>query len=184
MDITDTYEPQNALEAVELTARKLAENGKNTEKKIRDAMKNAARPFDDAESHEVYQYIEREVNEIMQQEMEENPIVKGMVHVDGTKVNVIDADDITLKEVRNYVSYVKENQLDFGLELRDLEIRRVKDKNERDEKIDLQYHVKARSFERIRRITGYLVGTIDRWNNAKRAEEHDRVKHTPNFGAR
>lgn len=33
-------------------------------------------------------------------------------------------------------------------------------------------------FERIRRITGYLVGTIDRWNNAKRAEEHDRVKHT------
>lgn len=32
-------------------------------------------------------------------------------------------------------------------------------------------------FERIRRITGYLVGTIDRWNNAKRAEERDRVKH-------
>lgn len=33
-------------------------------------------------------------------------------------------------------------------------------------------------FERIRRITGYLVGTLDRWNNAKQAEEHDRVKHT------
>ncbi|NLJ31056.1 MAG: anaerobic ribonucleoside-triphosphate reductase, partial [Clostridiales bacterium] len=32
-------------------------------------------------------------------------------------------------------------------------------------------------FERIRRITGYLVGTTDRWNNAKRAEERDRVKH-------
>ena len=32
-------------------------------------------------------------------------------------------------------------------------------------------------FERIRRITGYLVGTIDRWNNAKKAEERDRVKH-------
>ncbi|MCI7473953.1 MAG: anaerobic ribonucleoside triphosphate reductase [Clostridiales bacterium] len=32
-------------------------------------------------------------------------------------------------------------------------------------------------FERIRRITGYLVGTLDRFNNAKRAEEHDRVKH-------
>jgi len=32
-------------------------------------------------------------------------------------------------------------------------------------------------FERIRRITGYLVGTIDRFNNAKRSEEHDRVKH-------
>lgn len=33
------------------------------------------------------------------------------------------------------------------------------------------------AFDRIRRITGYLVGTLDRFNNGKRAEEHDRVKH-------
>ena len=32
-------------------------------------------------------------------------------------------------------------------------------------------------FERIRRITGYLVGTTDKFNDAKRAEERDRVKH-------
>lgn len=32
-------------------------------------------------------------------------------------------------------------------------------------------------FERVRRITGYLVGTLKRFNNAKRAEERDRVKH-------
>ena len=32
-------------------------------------------------------------------------------------------------------------------------------------------------FERIRRITGYLVGTTERFNTAKRAEERDRVKH-------
>ena len=32
-------------------------------------------------------------------------------------------------------------------------------------------------FERIRRVTGYLTGTLSRWNNAKRAEERDRVKH-------
>ena len=32
-------------------------------------------------------------------------------------------------------------------------------------------------FERIRRITGYLVGTMDNWNDAKTSEEHDRVKH-------
>lgn len=32
-------------------------------------------------------------------------------------------------------------------------------------------------FERVRRITGYLVGTLDRFNNAKRAEERERVKH-------
>ena len=30
-------------------------------------------------------------------------------------------------------------------------------------------------FERIRRITGYLVGTMDKWNDAKKAEEHDGV---------
>lgn len=36
---------------------------------------------------------------------------------------------------------------------------------------------KGVKFERIRRITGYLVGTTDRWNNAKKAEEKDRVKH-------
>ena len=35
-------------------------------------------------------------------------------------------------------------------------------------------------FERIRRITGYLVGTLDRFNDAKRAEEADRVKHAVN----
>lgn len=35
-------------------------------------------------------------------------------------------------------------------------------------------------FERIRRITGYLVGTVDRFNNGKRAEERDRVKHSEN----
>lgn len=33
-------------------------------------------------------------------------------------------------------------------------------------------------FERVRRITGYLVGTMEKWNNAKKAEEHDRVKHS------
>lgn len=32
-------------------------------------------------------------------------------------------------------------------------------------------------FQRIRRITGYLVGTLDRFNNAKRKEVEDRVKH-------
>ena len=32
-------------------------------------------------------------------------------------------------------------------------------------------------FHRIRRITGYLVGTLDRFNNAKRAEVNNRVKH-------
>ena len=33
-------------------------------------------------------------------------------------------------------------------------------------------------FDRLRRITGYLVGTVERFNNGKRAEERDRVKHS------
>ena len=37
-------------------------------------------------------------------------------------------------------------------------------------------------FERIRRITGYLVGTMDHWNSAKSAEERDRVKHDVQTG--
>jgi len=41
--------------------------------------------------------------------------------------------------------------------------------------LEVDYHIIP--FERIRRITGYLVGTVDRWNNAKRAELKDRVKH-------
>lgn len=44
--------------------------------------------------------------------------------------------------------------------------------------VDISWVLKALPpFERIRRITGYLVGTLDRWNNGKLAEEHDRVKH-------
>ena len=39
-------------------------------------------------------------------------------------------------------------------------------------------------FERIRRITGYLVGTMDRWNDSKRAEERDRVKHNLRVGGK
>lgn len=46
--------------------------------------------------------------------------------------------------------------------------------------VDLTYNFKERCdvpFQRIRRITGYLVGTLDRFNNAKRHEVADRVKH-------
>ena len=42
---------------------------------------------------------------------------------------------------------------------------------------DLEYKVKPKEFQRIRRITGYLVGSLDTWNDYKRAEERDRVKH-------
>lgn len=47
-----------------------------------------------------------------------------------------------------------------------------------DEYVNITYTLKNDiPFERIRRITGYLVGTLDKWNDSKRQEERDRVKH-------
>ena len=43
--------------------------------------------------------------------------------------------------------------------------------------IDLTYVARGQKFERIRRITGYLTGDLNSWNDAKQAEEKDRVKH-------
>lgn len=45
------------------------------------------------------------------------------------------------------------------------------------EYVDLRYRLAPRPFSRIRRITGYLVGDMSHWNDAKASEEHDRVKH-------
>lgn len=56
----------------------------------------------------------------------------------------------------------------------------AKDKPSREEQL-LGAGVK---FERIRRVTGYLVGTLDRFNNAKREEERDRVKHDASLSSR
>ena len=43
--------------------------------------------------------------------------------------------------------------------------------------VKIETHKHSKPFSRIRRITGYLVPSMSKWNNAKRAEEHDRVKH-------
>ena len=48
--------------------------------------------------------------------------------------------------------------------------------------VDMNYTYDNVPFERIRRITGYLVGTVDRFNDAKRAEVMDRVKHSIDCG--
>ena len=45
---------------------------------------------------------------------------------------------------------------------------------------DHAQHFQDIKFERLRRITGYLVGTLDRWNDGKKAEEAVRVKHSVN----
>ncbi len=49
-----------------------------------------------------------------------------------------------------------------------------------DENVDIEYHYDTTPFQRIRRVTGYLAGTLDRFNNAKQAEVRDRVTHDVN----
>jgi hypothetical protein len=73
------------------------------------------------------------------------------------------------KEAQAYVDYL-ENKYNRKLEALDIQID--------GEYVDLDYTFEHISFERIRRITGYLVGTMDNWNDAKTAEEADRVKHS------
>ena len=69
-------------------------------------------------------------------------------------------------------AYIDRATKKFGHEPRHIDIKVCGDE------VELDYDLGAQPFHRIRRITGYLVGTLDRFNNAKRAEEHDRVKHT------
>ena len=73
-----------------------------------------------------------------------------------------------LREQQAYVDYL-ENKYNRKLKTLDINID--------EEFADLNYDFEPGPFERIRRITGYLVGTMDHWNTAKAAEEADRVKH-------
>ena len=72
-------------------------------------------------------------------------------------------------EAQAYVDYLQEN---YNRKLETLDI------NIDGDFADLDYTFSHVPFERIRRITGYLVGTMDNWNDAKKAEERDRVKHS------
>ena len=90
--------------------------------------------------------------------------------VNGTDVTVKGIDNISEQEILAYMHLIhQENRND---EIESLEI-----SAESGDNVALAYTLRPPQFQRIRRITGYLVGTLDRFNNAKRAEEHDRVKH-------
>ena len=82
---------------------------------------------------------------------------------------VIVTGNASPEEAQNYINYLEEK---YGQRVTSINI-------ELDgEYADLSYELEPIPFERIRRITGYLVGTMDQWNDAKKAEESDRVKHT------
>ena len=57
------------------------------------------------------------------------------------------------------------------------EITKITLKTLSHDSVKLDFATAPVKFERIRRITGYLTGTVDRWNEAKKAELYDRVKH-------
>lgn len=91
--------------------------------------------------------------------------------IDGVEVTAENLPDFTEDEARRYLERAIG---EANGEVVRLEVSQA----EGDEgMVDVKYTCRKVKFERIRRITGYLVGTIDRWNNAKQAEEQDRVKH-------
>ncbi len=85
------------------------------------------------------------------------------------KINT-NGENISQEEINEYIKYVEEKYPDKKIATLDL--------NVNGDYVDLNYTFENDvPFERIRRITGYLVGTLDRFNDGKRAEERDRVKH-------
>lgn len=95
------------------------------------------------------------------------------MRVDGVMIKVDYAAEsdarITPKELGSYLERGRKQEPDRQLAWLKLDI-------EGDE-VSIHYGYAPEKFERIRRITGYLVGTLDRFNDAKRAEESERVKH-------
>lgn len=78
--------------------------------------------------------------------------------------------ELSTEEILAYVDHVEKENPNRSIEALTIELD--------GEFVNLSYTLKPVPFERIRRITGYLVGTMDHWNDAKRAEERDRVKHS------
>ena len=83
-----------------------------------------------------------------------------------------DLPDITEREKKNYIGFI----VDRVGDLSNIESLNVKDAGNNNVTIEWTTKNKIK-FDRIRRITGYLVGTVDRWNTAKQAELRDRVQH-------
>ena len=80
-----------------------------------------------------------------------------------------DISTIPQEEVNEYVKYVKEKYPDEIIDEIILEFE--------GEDVKIETHKHSAPFVRLRRITGYLTNSLERWNNGKRAEERDRVKH-------
>ena len=78
--------------------------------------------------------------------------------------------DMSEKEIEAYIEYVKSKNPNEEIEYLVIKLD--------GEYVDLEYKTNPIPFQHIRRITGYLVGDTTTWNNAKRAELKDRIKHS------
>lgn len=89
------------------------------------------------------------------------------------KINIKTPQGVTLEqqEIEAYVKHIEKKYPNRNFEYLNITI-------DEDGYANLEYKLVPVKFERIRRITGYLVGTTERWNNAKKGELRDRVKHT------
>lgn len=85
------------------------------------------------------------------------------------KINVF-GGAMSQEEKKIYADYLKEKYPEKIITAVDLKID--------GDYVEISYEYNIVPFERIRRITGYLTGTVDRWNDAKQAELVDRVKHS------
>ena len=78
--------------------------------------------------------------------------------------------EITDKEKQGYIEFIQNKEPNKEIEYINVVI-------DNEGYANIEYKVNPIPFERIRRITGYLTGTTNTWNNAKKAELKDRVKH-------
>ena len=77
--------------------------------------------------------------------------------------------DLSKDEVSFYIEKIKRDNPDKLIKEVTIKVN--------GDNVDMEYKYDSKPFVRIRRITGYLVGDLSRFNDAKRAEVDDRVKH-------
>ena len=120
---------------------------------------------------------EKEKTEKPLEELCDEPI-QGEAMIGGVRV-VVDPrlKDVTYNEAVNYIDYCDKHKGNKGDRVTEIVL-----KPEQGDNISIDWTVKPLPFNRIRRITGYLVGDLNRWGNAKKAELRDRVKHTNGLG--
>lgn len=85
---------------------------------------------------------------------------------------IVEGGVISEEERKAYEQYVKDKYPNDIIETLKIKVD--------GDSVDLETHKTSQGFQRIRRITGYLVGTLDRFNDGKKAEVKDRVPH--NYG--